>query len=194
MANLNNIIEKQVSEQTCIQLRPDVREYVDRIIEFRDLQRKPEHRVKASDYDDYLLEEPTKSKRSIRSSSQGMNTPAEICTSEEVREKFRVLSDLVRKFEKLTEKNRLRAKDLYVYVKNHLGLLDELQSYVRTCRQTHGKAGIATKKNRPASEKYEALVRTAAFIRKNLLLGSGGRQLSNEVNENDYREVNDEVN
>lgn len=167
MENIHTLIRKQVDEQSCVQLEPELRRYVDQINEFRELQQRPSSKQDQPDFDEYG--NSGKSKRSVQTFPES-NSP--ICTSEEIRDKFHAISELVRSYDKLSAENKKRASDVKAYLQKHLGLLDDLQSYVRTKRQTDDY-GLrrGAKRVWPTSEKYEALVRTAAFIRKNALMG-----------------------
>lgn len=192
ITSMNAIIRNQVNERTCVQLRPDLQRFVDNIIEFRSLQQQRQSPSPTDVPESIGLERYTSSKfkRSVhfRKAHQFPDDrrPFVVCTSQEIREKFRTISGLTRAFERMTASNRLRATDWNVYVQRHLRQLDDLQSFVRDRRQTEANPGrhIGASKRQlydeQTSGKYEVLVRTAEFIRKNALLGGKLGELQDE--------------
>lgn len=174
MSSITDLIEEQITHQTCISLPPDLQSFYDKVIYVRSIN----SRVKSMRKQEYGNADVNKNstKRIARST----------VPESDLHQKYRTVGKLLKQFGHLKLRDQVKVFDIKQFLQNHMQLLDDLKSlnseFVRESRSVENQDNgnnnqeMKSELERGASHisrEYANLLKTTKLIKTTSLTDMG---------------------
>lgn len=173
MSSITDLIEEQITHQTCISLPSDLQSFYDKVIYVRSIN----SRVKS-------MRKPNKDIADVNTNSTKRFARSTVPESD-LHQKYKTVGKLLKQFSHLKLRDQVKIFDIKQFLQNHMQLLDDLKSlnseFVREARSVENKNSQEVKSlelEKSASHisrQYANLLKTTKLIKATSLTDMGNR-------------------
>lgn len=185
---LSALIDSEVRRKTCIQLKPDLKKFMEDMMK-QNCKGKPNKKDEDDDDDEEDDDEGgedgggSRKRRSLVSDFILIDYCYEFlfliyfisfqADHQEIKEKYRVLTELLQEYNKLPYEEQEKIAQIKEYIQNHVNLLDELEinsNYLENYYRIKREIIVTSDADLKAAltDKFRKLQETATFIQENV--------------------------
>lgn len=171
MSSITDLIDEQITHQTCITLPADLQSFYEKVLYVRSINSKVNNMRKQEKSN----ADPNKNstKRFARST----------IPESDIHEKYKTVGKLLKQFGHLTLKDQVKIFDIKEFLQNHMQLLDDLKTvnseFVRKSRSVDNKSKLVVEKGASGqiSRQYANLLKTTKLIKATSLTDMDGMDM-----------------
>lgn len=167
MSSITDLIDEQITHQTCISLPPDLQSFYDKVLYVRSMNARVNNMRKQEKTN--VTPSKNSTKRFVRST----------IPDSDIHEKYKTVGKLLKQFGHLKLKDQVKMFDVKEFLQNHMQLLDDLKAlnseFVRKSRSVDSKNKLELEKGgRQISRQYANLLKTTKLIKATSLTDMDG--------------------
>lgn len=144
MSSITDLIDEQITHQTCITLPPDLQSFYDKVIYVRSIN----SRVNG-------LQNPNKDNADANKNSSKRIVRSTVPESD-LHQKYKTVGKLLKQYGHLPLRDQVKIFDIKQFLQNHLQLLDDLKSFNSEFIRKSRSVGNKNKASRSVGNKIKA--------------------------------------
>ncbi|XP_037038244.1 GATA zinc finger domain-containing protein 14-like [Bradysia coprophila] len=158
MTSITDLIDEQITHQTCISLPPDLQSFYDKVLYVRSINSRVNNMR--------ILEKTN----AVPNKNSTKRFARSTIPESDIHEKYKTVGKLLKQFGHLKLRDQVKIFDIKEFLQNHMQLLDDLKTlnseFVRKSRSVDSKNKLDLEKGaRQISRQYANLLKTTKLIK-----------------------------